>query len=109
MLRSAPLTVIVLLALFPISALAHPGGLNAQGCHNDRKKAEYHCHRGGGSNGRGSSPAPVPARRGVDGGNPYYANCTQARAPGAAPIMRGEPGYRPALDRDDDGVACERG
>jgi hypothetical protein len=39
--------------------------------------------------------------------NVYYANCTAARAAGAAPIYRGQPGYRPALDRDNDGVACE--
>ncbi|WP_459963563.1 excalibur calcium-binding domain-containing protein [Nocardia sp. IFM 10818] len=25
----------------------------------------------------------------------------------AAPILKGEAGYRPALDRDGDGVACE--
>lgn len=37
----------------------------------------------------------------------YYANCTEARNAGAAPILRGEPGYRSGLDRDDDGVACE--
>jgi hypothetical protein len=37
----------------------------------------------------------------------YYANCTEARAAGAAPLRRGEPGYRSGLDRDDDGVACE--
>ncbi|GAA3318031.1 hypothetical protein GCM10017710_34530 [Arthrobacter ramosus] len=37
----------------------------------------------------------------------YYANCTAARAAGAAPIYRGQPGYRPALDRDNDGIACE--
>lgn len=37
----------------------------------------------------------------------YYANCAEARAAGAAPIYRGQPGYRPALDRDGDGVACE--
>lgn len=37
----------------------------------------------------------------------YYKNCTAARAAGAAPIYKGEPGYRPALDRDRDGVACE--
>jgi uncharacterized protein with LGFP repeats len=37
----------------------------------------------------------------------YYANCDAARAAGAAPIYRGEPGYRSALDRDADGVACE--
>lgn len=37
----------------------------------------------------------------------YYRNCDEARAAGAAPIRRGEPGYRPPLDRDDDGIACE--
>ncbi|GAB0106537.1 hypothetical protein JMUB6875_55230 [Nocardia sp. JMUB6875] len=37
----------------------------------------------------------------------YYANCAEARKAGAAPIKKGEPGYRPALDRDNDGVACE--
>ncbi|WP_410619260.1 excalibur calcium-binding domain-containing protein [Amycolatopsis sp. cmx-8-4] len=38
----------------------------------------------------------------------YYKNCTAAKAAGAAPLYRGEPGYRAALDRDGDGVACER-
>jgi hypothetical protein len=37
----------------------------------------------------------------------YFPNCAAARAAGAAPIYRGQPGYRPALDRDNDGVACE--
>jgi hypothetical protein len=37
----------------------------------------------------------------------YYANCSAARAAGAAPLHRGDPGYRAALDRDKDGVACE--
>jgi len=37
----------------------------------------------------------------------FYANCSAARAAGVAPIMRDEPGYRPELDRDSDGVACE--
>ena len=30
-----------------------------------------------------------------------------AKAAGAAPLYRGQPGYRSALDGDDDGVACE--
>ncbi|WP_081840058.1 excalibur calcium-binding domain-containing protein [Corynebacterium vitaeruminis] len=37
----------------------------------------------------------------------YYANCAAARAAGAAPLYAGSPGYRAALDRDNDGVACE--
>lgn len=37
----------------------------------------------------------------------YYKNCTEARRAGAAPIFKGQPGYRSALDRDRDGIACE--
>ncbi|GAA4868789.1 excalibur calcium-binding domain-containing protein [Pseudonocardia benzenivorans] len=41
------------------------------------------------------------------GGAAYYKNCSAAKAAGAAPLLRGRPGYRAALDRDGDGVACE--
>lgn len=37
----------------------------------------------------------------------FYKNCAAAKAAGAAPLHRGDPGYRTALDRDGDGVACE--
>lgn len=37
----------------------------------------------------------------------YFANCSAARAAGAAPVRRGDPGYAPHLDRDHDGVGCE--
>ena len=50
------------------------------------------------------APAPVPEPK---QDTTYYENCTAARAAGAAPLYRGEPGYRGALDRDKDGVACE--
>ena len=29
----------------PSLALAHSGGLDASGCHHDRKRDGYHCHR----------------------------------------------------------------
>jgi hypothetical protein len=48
------------------------------------------------------APAPSPAPADV-----YYANCSAARAAGAAPLLAGQRGYRRALDRDGDGVACE--
>src|SRR5947209_8779929 len=44
---------------------------------------------------------------GSGGGAVYYANCSEARAAGAAPLHVGDPGYRSGLDRDGDGVACE--
>lgn len=36
-----------------------------------------------------------------------YHNCAAARAAGAAPVYRGQPGYATWLDRDNDGVGCE--
>jgi len=92
-------------------AQAHPGGLNAEGCHNNRKTGDYHCHRSSGaaSSGSRSSSASslAPARTRGGGSNVYYANCSAARAAGAAPVRRGDPGYAPHLDRDNDGIGCE--
>ncbi|MFD8102824.1 excalibur calcium-binding domain-containing protein [Nocardia fluminea] len=44
-------------------------------------------------------PAPASA---------YYPNCKAVKAAGAAPLYRGDPGYSSSLDRDGDGVACEK-
>jgi endonuclease YncB( thermonuclease family) len=79
-------------------AFAHGGGLNAEGCHNDRRRGTYHCHRSP------SKPAPRPARVIAP---TVYANCDTVRAAGAAPIYRGQAGYGSHLDRDGDGVGCE--
>lgn len=52
-------------------------------------------------------PAPQPAPAPAPPADVYYANCDAVRAAGAAPIYIGQPGYRPALDRDRDGIGCE--
>lgn len=105
---------IALLTCFNTPVLAHSGGLNADGCHNDRKRGGYHCHRGGATSPRQPLvPADVPSRdtlqRGGDLLTPTgaYRNCDAARAAGAAPVRRGEPGYGTHLDRDGDGIGCE--
>ncbi|MEP7368883.1 MAG: DUF1524 domain-containing protein [Dermatophilaceae bacterium] len=54
-----------------------------------------------------SQPSPAPAVAAPPVGSVYYANCTAARAAGAAPIHLGDPGYASKLDRDGDGIACE--
>lgn len=36
-------------------ALAHGGGLNAQGCHNNHKTGDYHCHNGSSGGAKRSS------------------------------------------------------
>lgn len=55
-------------------------------------------------------PQPVAPQPNNDssGGTVYYKNCDAARAAGAAPIKSGEPGYRPGLDGDKDGTACDK-
>jgi len=84
------------------TALAHSGGLNAEGCHNNRKTGDYHCHRGGSSSTSSKSDGAKPKRTGT-----AFRNCSAARAAGAAPVGRGDAEYGPHLDRDNDGVGCE--
>ena len=35
-----------ILVLAPALAWAHPGGLDKNGCHHDKKAGDYHCHKG---------------------------------------------------------------
>jgi hypothetical protein len=57
---------------------------------------------------------PAPAQQAVPApaqqvpGTAYYANCAAVKAAGAAPLLAGQPGYSTSLDRDRDGVACEK-
>jgi hypothetical protein len=50
----------------------------------------------------GSSPSVTQVRSFSS-----FRNCAAARAAGAAPLRRGQPGYASHLDADDDGIACE--
>ncbi|MFD9408763.1 excalibur calcium-binding domain-containing protein [Streptomyces sp. NPDC059989] len=58
-------------------------------------------------------PEPEPTADNDDsgsggGGSVSYRNCSAVKAAGKAPIRRGDPGYGSHLDRDGDGIACER-
>ena len=99
-LMAVSLVLAVALVLWPTAASAHPGGLAADGCHNDRKNGGRHCHRA-------TSLQPPPQQRQAARQGVYYANCAAARAAGAAPVRRGDPGYASHLDRDGDEVGCE--
>ena len=44
----------IAVALPAAPALSHPGALDADGCHVNRKTGDYHCHRGGISSARGA-------------------------------------------------------
>lgn len=49
-----------------------------------------------------TNPAPAAPAEEV-----YYANCSEAKAAGAAPLYKDDPGYRERMDGDRDGIACE--
>lgn len=50
---------------------------------------------------------PAPTSNGGKQGSVWYENCDAARAAGAAPLHRGDPGYDSHLDRDNDGTGCD--
>lgn len=54
-----------------------------------------------------TTAAPVTQPPATPAPSVYFANCAAARAAGAAPVRRGDPGYGTHLDRDGDGVGCE--
>nr|WP_237706457.1 YHYH domain-containing protein [Methylibium petroleiphilum] len=43
-------------ASLPALAAAHGGGLNAAGCHHNRKTGDYHCHRAPAAGPRDTAP-----------------------------------------------------
>lgn len=90
----------------PAAALADPGALDAEGCRKQGEGSDKHCHAAS-----AAQDAAPPARSTPPGGPSTqasaYRNCTEARAAGAAPVRRGEPGYGVHLDRDNDGIGCE--
>lgn len=96
----------VLAVSAPAVALAHPGALDAEGRHIQREGGDNHCHAASAAQDAAPHPRSKPP-----GGSPTqasaYRNCTEARAAGAAPVRRGEPGYGAHLDRDNDGIGCE--
>lgn len=52
-------------------------------------------------------PARQPATKPRTLVSVHFQNCDAARAAGAAPVRRGDPGYGSHLDRDGDGTGCE--
>jgi hypothetical protein len=56
-----------------------------------------------------TTPASPPATTGDPTGTPAqpFPDCAAARAAGAAPLHRGDPGWSDRMDGDGDGTACE--
>ena len=76
MRRSGWLWVVAAFVALAGEARAHGGGLDANGCHHNRKTGDYHCHRGG---PRLMAPRP-PAKARQSPGRPAGA-AAPARKP----------------------------
>lgn len=74
---------------FSPAALAHGGGLNAEGCHNNRKTGDYHCHRAQASADR-NSQIPAPPTKFIDGQthNDRRVESSNRREAGASEVAR---------------------
>lgn len=60
------------------------------------------------TSGRGSpSTPPAPTATTQPQQLVHYQNCDEVKAAGVAPLRSTDPGYRAALDRNNDGWACE--
>ena len=66
------------LLVFNLEVLAHGGGLNADGCHNNRSTGDYHCHRGGRSKDLRTAPL-IQTTRNEDYFNKLFANALQGQ------------------------------
>lgn len=60
----AKLLFVALMAGLGSAVFAHGGGLDANGCHTNRKTGEYHCH-GGASAPPSKSPATAQPKPGA--------------------------------------------
>ena len=95
MARVAPFRILAAGALV-LAGLGWAGGAGAQELQPDRRPRVMPA-----GSPRISAGPVVPVQT-------HYRDCDDARAMGAVPLRRGEPGYRPELDADGDGVACEQ-
>jgi hypothetical protein len=62
-MQAARLASLLLTMLLSTCSWAHGGGLDANGCHTNRKTGDYHCH-GGTTKISTTSGAPSPAATG---------------------------------------------
>jgi len=92
----ALLAIVLSFPLLPAAGRAHGGGLNAEGCHTNRKTGGYHCHR------PRAPRSPDPGR--WQCGAKVY--CTQMLTCAEAQFFFTECGLA-RLDGDRDGVPCE--
>ncbi|WP_223670871.1 excalibur calcium-binding domain-containing protein [Kangiella shandongensis] len=94
------LLLIICLLLISSQLAAHGGRTNSEGCHNNRKTGDYHCHNGS-STPKKISPIKLQNPK---CGQKYYCkemtSCSEAQF-----YYRQCKLYK--LDGDNDGIPCE--
>ena len=107
-------TILFLSTISSVNAFAHPGRTDSNGCHNNRKTGEYHCH-GGSGNSKPDAPALPPHANGrteLAPQNQGSFNCSGKTKCGEMRNCQEAKFYLyncglSRLDGDGDGVPCE--
>lgn len=102
------LILLVFVLVVPVFASAHSGRTNAEGCHNNRKTGDYHCH---GKKTVAKQETKTSAKISARTVAKADYNCTDFSTYEEAQSFyerNGGPLIDPHnLDRDKDGIACE--
>jgi hypothetical protein len=94
------LTLFLLTSIIAQTVFAHGGRTNADGCHNNRKTGEYHCHGAGAVPKSKTTPS-------VAAGCERQPYCYELTSCADAMYYFKNCGLD-RLDGDNDGVPCER-
>jgi len=90
----------------PIHVSAHGGGLDAQGCHHNRKTGDYHCHRAQSpKQSLTIQPLDSPSRPAANGCN-GKVYCKEMSSCSEAMYYLTKCSLQ-RLDGDGDGIPCE--
>lgn len=105
---------LAILLIIPITAMAHPGRTNSEGCHTNKKTGEYHCHDKP-SFKKARVIARTKSRQAENMNKPNCSvnlyNCkdftSQTQAQKVFENCGGKTNDIHDLDRDNDGEVCE--
>ncbi len=101
-MKRLALKLVIAVLMSPMSAYAHGGRTNAEGCHNDRKHGGYHCHGGG----RTDAASSVQSLKSSDATCGSKHLCGQMDSCDEAIRYLNDCGVM-SLDGDNDGTPCE--
>jgi len=111
-MKAFRLLLIVILLKSATLAYAHSGKTDANGCHTEKKTGEYHCHGGSDKVAKTQARTSAPSGRKTLICSANIYNCADFSSHNEAQntyesCLDNIGNDVHALDRDNDGVACE--